>query len=272
MTPPTMTLSRRTLIQTGALLLVPAPALLLAQTRTALPLSAAINRAGKIRALSQRSSKAYVQATLGVLSEKARDIMMASQRVIAGNLEEMGGSAPPAEIRKLLQAVEKDNAGLSTLIASAPSKAANLDVAKSADAVLDAADRLTKGYEGLSQQAGAKIVNIAGRQRMLSQRAARGYFLIAAGNDTPAIRKQLENARAEFVQGLATLQAAPISTVAIRNELELAKSQWLFYETALTKTPGAESLQTIATTSERMFEVMDNLTSLYDAALRDVLG
>ena len=69
MTPPTMTLSRRTLIQTGALLLVPAPALLLAQTRTALPLSAAINRAGKIRALSQRSSKAYVQATPGVTAK-----------------------------------------------------------------------------------------------------------------------------------------------------------------------------------------------------------
>lgn len=272
MKPPPVTLSRRTLIQTGALLLMPAPALLLAQTRTALPLSAAINRAGKIRALSQRSSKGYVQATLGVLPEKARDIMLASQRVIAGNLEEMSASAPPADIRKLLQQVEQDNAGLASLIAGTPAKATNMDVAKAADTVLEAADRLTKAFEGLSQQAGARIVNIAGRQRMLSQRAARGYFLIAAGNDTPAIRKQLESARSDFAQGLATLQAAPISTAAIRNELELAKSQWLFYENALAKPPGPESLQTIATTSERMFEVMDNLTSLYDAALRDVLG
>ena len=172
----------------------------------------------------------------------------------------------------LLQVVEKDNAGLATLTTSKSEKAANMDVAKSADAVMEAADKLTRAYETLSQQAGAKIVNIAGRQRMLSQRAARGYFLIAAGNDTPAIRTQLDSARAEFKQGLATLQGAPISTAAIRNELELAKSQWLFYETALVKPPGMDSLQTVATTSERMFEVMDNLTSLYDAALRDVLG
>lgn len=39
-----------------------------------------------------------------------------------------------------------------------------------------------------------------------------------------------------------TLQAAAIATPSIRNELEQAKSQWLFYETALTRTPGAETL------------------------------
>jgi hypothetical protein len=270
--PATPLLRRRTLIQSGAALLLPASPLVFAQAKAPMPLSVAINRAGKMRALSQRCSKAYVQATLNTLPDKAREIILSSQRIVAGNLEELAAGNPPAEVRKWLQALEKDNAALTTLLAGAPKKDANMEVARTADGVLESADRLTRAYEGLSQQGSAKIVNVAGRQRMLSQRAARAYFLIAAGNDTPAIRKQLEDARTEFNQALATLRAAPISTPSIRNELELARGQWLFYETALTRAPGSESQQTVATTSERVFEIMDNLTSMFDAAVRDLLG
>jgi len=86
------------------------------------------------------------------------------------------------------------------------------------------------------------------------------------------MRKQLDTARKDIADGLTFLQGSAVSTASIRNELELAKGQWVFFDQALQKPPGTESLQTIATTSERVYEVMDNLTSLYDSAVRELFA
>lgn len=243
----------------------------LAQPKAA-PLSVSINRAGKMRALSQRVSKSYVQVTLGVLPEKAMETILGTQKIMSSTLEYLLGTSPPPEVRKPLAMLERDMAALNTLLGGNPKREDVMIIAKAADAMLESADQTTRAYQELSRQGAARIVNIAGRQRMLSQRAGRAYFLIAAGNDTPAIHKQLDDSREEFKQALATLQNAPISTASIKNELDLARSQWLFYEGALAKKPNPEGLATVATTSERVFEVMDNLTALYDAAVRELLS
>jgi len=247
--------NRRVFVSCGALALLPYA------SAAPVPLSQAINRSGKMRALSQRLSKAYVQRYVNVLPERAHDIQTASRQLISSSLAELGSASLSSDTRSLLQALDKD---FQRLLETVGTRKDVLEVARAADVVMENADRLTEAFEMQSPQSSARIVNIAGRQRMLSQRAARAYFLMAAGHDTPAVRTQLTNARNEFNLGLATLQAASIPTPAIRYELELAKGQWLFYEGALS--------ETVATTSERVFEVMDNLTSLYDTALRDLIG
>jgi hypothetical protein len=52
----------------------------------------------------------------------------------------------------------------------------------------------------------------------------------------------------------------------------LGESQWTFFEAAISRKPDPDSLQIVATTSERLLEVTNNLTALYDAALKDLLG
>ena len=77
---------------------------------------------------------------------------------------------------------------------------------------------------------------------------------------------------AQFQAALAQLTSAPVSTPAIRAALELGQGQWLFLDAALKRQPDARALEDVAHTSERLLEVMDELTGLYEAALRDVLG
>ena len=94
--------------------------------------------------------------------------------------------------------------------------------------MLASAYRLIGALEGSGKSA-AKIINIAGRQRMLSQCMAKSFMLMEAGGDSVLIRPLLGAARSEFVLAIDALEAAPISTPAIKQDLALARTQWMFY-------------------------------------------
>lgn len=102
---------------------------------------------------------------------------------------------------------------------------------------------------------------------MLSQRMAKFYQAIhwdVASADT-AVKLQL--AREECSKAFATLATEPNNTAQINSELALGQQQWVFFESALTSPlRGTNPLQlplNIATTSERILEVMDHITGLY---------
>lgn len=236
-----------------------------------LALSTAINRSGRLRALSQRITKAYAQVTLDVLPERSLEVIALAQNLIKSSLIELGRAGFAAENAALLAACTADAERLLGLVAGAPTAARLGDINKAAEQMLASADRLTGGLEG-GGKANAKIINIAGRQRMLSQRIAKSFMLIEAGQDPTVLSKQLETARSEFVLALDALEAAPVSTKAIRDNLALARMQWMFYQSALSGRDKIPARRDVATTSERVLEVMDSLTGLYDAALKELLG
>ena len=240
-------------------------------------LSGAINYAGWFRALSQRMAKAYCQQYLQVLPAAAVDVMGLTRKMVqtgSGELARgMQSGQWPAEVGRQLAEVQKQFALLNQMT-SAPATTTAMVAAASeqADRTLLIAQAVTEAIEKLAQAPSARLVNLAGRQRMLSQRLAKNYFLSAAKVDSKVVQAQLASDAADFRQALQTLKAAPVSTSSIRNELELADSQWLFFESALRRPADDAGLNAVATTSERLLGVMDKLTGLYDAALREVLG
>lgn len=240
-------------------------------------LSGAINYAGWFRALSQRMAKAYCQQYLQVLPGAAVDVLGLARKMVQSGSGELARGMQsgrwPADVGRQLEEVQKQFALLNQLTTAPPTQTALVVAAsEQADRTLLIAQAVTESIEKLAQAPSARLVNLAGRQRMLSQRLAKNYFLNAAKVESRVVQAQLVSDAADFRQALQTLKAAPVSTPAIRNELELADSQWLFFESALRRPADEAGLNAVATTSERLLGGMDKLTQLYESALRDVLG
>ena len=78
---------------------------------------------------------------------------------------------------------------------------------------------------------------------------------------------EIAKARDEFTGAHTLLKTAPEATQAIKAELELAEMQWSFFDAALrTLKPGnpdPRHMNHVFTTSERILQVMDDVTGMY---------
>lgn len=232
----------------------------------------AINRAARFRALSQRITKLQAQMLLGVMAGPARDTVASAQRLMQLGIEDLSKANLTGQAATQFTALTRSVAALNASMTSNVTKDSLVALNTQSNKLLDDANTLTTTLEESSKQASARIINLAGRQRMLSQRLAKNYFLAAAGLETALGRTQLGSDQNDFRQALTTLNTSPVSTPSIRNEIQLAQSQWVFFEAALIRKPDQEVMTTIATASERLLEVNNNLVVLYEAALKDLLG
>jgi len=259
---------RATLQGLAAVLLAP----VLSTAHAQLAVSTAINRTARYRALSQRIAKNYCQIFLHTLPDQALAALGATRKLVRSGFEDLAKVQWPTDLARHVAEIQKQSDVLETLLVMPPTRESVAAVAVQADRMMAASQAATEAFEKFAKATTAKLVNTAGRQRALSQRLAKNYFLLAAKLESKGTLDEMKADAAEFRLAMVNLAAAPISTPAIRNELALGDSQWLFFDAALQRKPDERGLETVGTTSERLLEVTDRLTGLYDAALKEVLG
>jgi hypothetical protein len=231
-------------------------------------LNDAINKAGRQRMLSQRMSKAYLALVQHVEPESARLVLDRSIALFDRQLVELKAFAPAPDIKETYTRLEgawSEFKGV--LVGSAPSKEQAAKVVQLDANILALANQGTQQYERVSAKPVGKLVNIAGRQRMLSQRMAKFCLANAMHVDSPTSMAEIAKARTEFVAAMETLRNAPEASAKIKEELTLADNQWFFFDQGMKRQTAAQLspklMSDVFVTSENLLSVMDRVTGLY---------
>jgi hypothetical protein len=223
----------------------------------------AINKAGSLRYHAHRLGKLYIQIGMGVDAERSQRLLDSAIPVYDRRLVELKNYAPTPEIKESYLALEKTWIGYKDLLVGAkPSQDGARKIVEISDQVVAIANKATGQLATHSGSTQGGLVNVSGRQRMLSQRMAKYTQAISWGVAPATAAAEVAKDKVEFAQKLDELAAAPSNTSAIKDQLALGRQQWMFFDIALSEKK-TNSL-TVATTSERILEVMDNVVGMYE--------
>jgi hypothetical protein len=222
----------------------------------------AINIAGMQRMLSQRILKAYCEVGLAESYGDPKGRLASAVNRFDTNLSQLEGFAKAPDIQQALEQVRELWPTYKKLALSAPTRVGAQRLMALNRKLLPAANNVVVKMEKDYGTATGKWVNMAGRQRMLSQRIAMFYLMRIWGVATDEDDSDAAQASDEYSTALKTLGAVERNTDGMKVLIDTMGSQLAFIESAVDKK--GDNLSFIVTiTSEKMLQNADQLTSLY---------
>ena len=235
----------------------------------------AVNRAGQLRMLSQRAVKlvALLAVQAAPLPNRAR--LDGSIARIDENLAWLESRLERVSHGDLLDAVVAPWQMLKTQLAQAVSPSGIAGIDALAERLLQHAERLVAALRTPGGAASLRVIDLAGRQRMLSQRLAKAALLgvlLQDGHAAAAAGDVALEARQAFETALALLRALPLRTAEIAASLHEAGAAWHELVEALPRVRCLAGRCAIGESSETVLAAFERLTALYERSMQVLMG
>ena len=238
----------------------------------------AVNRAGKLRMLSQRLVKLYALCLLEPAATAWEPLLARAAGEIDATIGVLGKNVSKPTFGDLLAAVADAWQEAQSLLALPVCRSRVSQVDAVAERLLVQADQLTRQLETAGLATTLHVINVSGRQRMLCQRHAKQVLLgllVGADSGVGAVGRgdaERQATAATFAAALAELRSAPLSTPEIRALLQAADAAWTDVVRATREVRAGHGVRALDQASEALLALFEQLTDRYERSMQVLMG
>lgn len=227
-------------------------------------ISSAINKAGRQRMLSQRIVATYSQVGMDIQKKKSKSQLKESINLFEKQLIELKNYRSYGPVNKQLKLVEELWQPMINILNRPVSKAEVIELRKQAEEVLAASHRVVLMLEKESGTKASELVNLSGRQRMLSQRISNLYMLQSWGINNGDYESDFAASLSEFRHALSELKKAAVNTPEINKKLNRARKSFSILEKSTLQREGEYIPLMVKMSADKLLIIMNDITSEYN--------
>jgi hypothetical protein len=222
-----------------------------------------VSLVGDQQMLIHRIVKAYAQAGLEIKQDQAvQQISTASAR-FDKQLDQLKKTSPNPETTVQLNKVETLWRPFQSTATGKVTRNGAKRLFSNNDLLLHEIRQAADLLETQANSQKSKLISLASRQRMLSQRLASFYMLKQYGINNEPLARKMDQAINDFEGNLTQLQNSSANNDAIDMALNTIAVQWTLCRDALENTGAVSQATFVAISSEKMLASTDKMLAAY---------